>query len=359
MTKRKRKSPEKKKPARHALSLLLGCGGALARLAGRYPRSVAGVTLFSLVFGTVAANALWYQPGQHPSPFLRTRDASDFTALAGMPKSQLLTEHNPDNVTTFKIEREGEAGSSDAADAVPSANATVPARPNAATAAGNLQPAQLPAAASETAALIRRVQAELLRRGLYQGEPDGVVGPRTETAIAVFQKTVGMEADGLVSPELIAALALDRNVTAAVPAQRPAPEIATPAEDPVAAAIRSAETRVVTAPRRPVTGPSDASAPAKVSTGGNGSAAAVVPPQDVKPAFDQPTPVQQASFDPGLVMEIQRGLSNMAYKDVTIDGVPGEQTRAAIRRFERHYQLPETGEPSAAVLKKLKSIGAL
>jgi peptidoglycan hydrolase-like protein with peptidoglycan-binding domain len=49
----------------------------------------------------------------------------------------------------------------------------------------------------------------------------------------------------------------------------------------------------------------------------------------------------------------------MAYKDVTVDGVPGEQTRAAIRRFERHYQLPETGEPSAAVLKKLKSIGAL
>ena len=42
-----------------------------------------------------------------------------------------------------------------------------------------------------------------------------------------------------------------------------------------------------------------------------------------------------------------------------IDGIPGEDTRTAIRRFERHYQLPETGEPSAAVLKKLKAIGAL
>jgi peptidoglycan hydrolase-like protein with peptidoglycan-binding domain len=343
MTKRKRKSPEKKKPALKALSLLLGCGTALARLAGRYPRSVAGVTLFSLIFGTIAANALWYQPGQHPSPFLRTRDASDFTALAGMPKSQLLTAHNPDNVTTFKIERQGEAGPVDGGAAGATADASGSAQPNGtnATTAANLKAAQLPAAASETAALIQQVQAELLRRGLYQGEPDGVIGPRTETAIAVFQKTVGMEADGLVSPELIAALAADRSVTAAVPAQRPAPEIATPGEDPVAAAIRSAETRVVTAPRRTVSAPT------------------MVPPQEVKAPSDQPPPIQQASFDPGLVMEIQRGLSNMAYKDVTIDGVPGEQTRAAIRRFERHYQLPETGEPSAAVLKKLKSIGAL
>ncbi|KQW31193.1 peptidoglycan-binding protein [Rhizobium sp. Root274] len=347
MTKRKRKSPEKKKPARHALSLLLAGGTALARLAGRYPRSVAGVTLFSLVFGTVAANALWYQPGQHPSPFLRTRDAADFTALAGMPKSPLLKAHDPANVTTFKIEREGEASTEETAEAAPADGATRMAADPQAT------PAALPAAASETADIIRKVQAELLRRGLYQGEPDGVVGPRTETAIAVFQKTVGMEANGLVSPELLAALALDRNVTAAVPAQRPAPEIASPAEDPVAAAIRSAETRVVTAPRRPVTAPGTMAEPARLP------ATALVPPQDVKPAADQPPPIQQASFDPGLVMEIQRGLSNMAYKDVTIDGVPGEQTRAAIRRFERHYQLPETGEPSAAVLKKLKSIGAL
>jgi peptidoglycan hydrolase-like protein with peptidoglycan-binding domain len=348
MTKRKRKSPEKKKPARHALSLLLMGGTALARLAGRYPRSVAGVTLFSLVFGTVAANALWYQPGQHPSPFLRTRDASDFTALAGMPKSPLLKAHDPANVTTFKIEREGEAASGETAAVTPSNDtSSVAADPQATI------PAALPAAASETADIIRQVQAELLRRGLYQGEPDGVVGPRTETAIAVFQKTVGMEANGLVSPELIAALALDRNVTAAVPAQRPAPEIASPGEDPVAAAIRSAETRVVTAPRRPVTPPATIAAPTR------GPVTAMVPPQDVQPASDQPPSIQQASFDPGLVMEIQRGLSNMAYKDVTIDGVPGEQTRAAIRRFERHYQLPETGEPSAAVLKKLRSIGAL
>jgi hypothetical protein len=29
------------------------------------------------------------------------------------------------------------------------------------------------------------------------------------------------------------------------------------------------------------------------------------------------------------------------------------------RRFQRHYRLPETGEPDDLVLKKLKSISAL
>ncbi|MBD8553193.1 peptidoglycan-binding protein [Rhizobium sp. CFBP 8762] len=60
-----------------------------------------------------------------------------------------------------------------------------------------------------------------------------------------------------------------------------------------------------------------------------------------------------------LVVTIQRGLSNIAYDGVTVDGVAGEQTRTAIRRFEKHYKLPETGQPNENVLKKLKEIGAL
>lgn len=322
MTKRKRKSPEKKKAGNAALLVLSKGGGALVRLAGRYPRAVGGAFCFSLIFGTIAANALWYQPGQHPSPFLRTRDAQDFTALAGVPRAPLLSERDPDTVTTFRIERETPATATETADAAT-------AEPRTA----------LPANAEETAELIGKVQAELLRRGLYDGEADGVIGPRTETAIAVFQKTIGMEANGLVTPELLAALTLDRGVTAAVPAQRPVMDVDAGGEDPVAAAIRSAETKLVTAPRRPVV-------PVQA-----------LPPKAVEPAA--PPPVQQANFDPGLVMEIQRGLSNMAYRNITIDGIPGDDTRAAIRRFERHYQLPETGEPSAAVLKKLKAIGAL
>ncbi|MNI99193.1 putative peptidoglycan binding domain protein [compost metagenome] len=52
-------------------------------------------------------------------------------------------------------------------------------------------------------------------------------------------------------------------------------------------------------------------------------------------------------------------MSNLAYADIVVDGVAGDQTRAAIRHFEKHYRLPQTGEPNAKVLKKLKEIGAL
>ncbi len=365
MSKRTRKSPEKKKkPALRALGLLSAGVAVLARLAGRHPRLVGGMATFGVIFGTIAANALWYQPGQHPSPLLRTRDAADFTALAGVGRAPHLSDEPQTNVTTFKIAREGEVPAVDApAAAAPSpvqatgdVATTTPAVANPAPSTLAETPAEAPApaadwpvATAETAVLIRDVQAELSRRGLYDGEADGVIGPRTETAIAVFQKSVGMEPNGLVSAELVAALRVDRSVTAAVPAQRPTQDLVREgaAVDPVAAAIRRAETQVVTAPRREVAKP---------------SAPMPVPPGEIRATQARPDtqlPVQQASFDPGLVMEIQRGLSNMAYADVTIDGVPGEQTRNAIRRFERHYRMQETGEPSAAVLKKLKLIGAL
>ena len=70
-------------------------------------------------------------------------------------------------------------------------------------------------------------------------------------------------------------------------------------------------------------------------------------------------PAQPAAVSADLVMKIQRGLTNLAYSDIKVDGVAGEQTRKAIRHFQKHYRLPQTGEPSQDVLKKMKSIGAL
>ena len=42
-----------------------------------------------------------------------------------------------------------------------------------------------------------------------------------------------------------------------------------------------------------------------------------------------------------------------------IDGVMGDQTAAAIRDFERHFELEVTGVPSPALVRKLEDIGAL
>ena len=331
MAKPKRKSPDRRKPAPAEPGLLVKGGQALVSLIGRYPRFFVGMSIFGVAFGSVAANALWYQPGQHPSPLMRTRTAEDFTALGGVNRNPTVASEDS-GVTTFRIAREGDP---------------------------TLKP---DAAADQMTGLVREIQTLLARRGFYEGEADGVIGPRTELAITNYQKTISMEPDGLVSDELLVALRLDTSITAAVPAQRPVPDAGDPsAIDPVAAAIRKAETQIRTVKAPEADRPAGLVQPKPEMKSEPPRQSAPVPAVNVA-ARPQSAAEPQASTivaDPGLVMEIQRGLTNMAFSNVTIDGIAGEATRDAIRRFERHYQLPVTGEPSLAVLKKLRAIGAL
>ncbi|HEX5935193.1 MAG TPA: peptidoglycan-binding domain-containing protein [Pseudorhizobium sp.] len=325
MTPRKRKSPNRKKQVREPgiLSRLFQAG---ASAAGRHPRVAFGVSTFAVVFGFVAANALWYQPGNHPSPFLATRDPQDPNGIAGYRPAR---RPPPQDVTTFRIERQETAAVEERTPAAEPAAA----RPSGSAEASPVEPD--PDAARRR--LVAEVQRQLARRGLYHGTDDGLMGPQTAAAILFFQETEGLPQTGEATPELLAAMnaapaAPVETVSApaaslpagavAVPAVRPAEDVSAAVEDPVAAAIRAAAT-----------------APAAKS-----------PPRDLGPEI-------AASAD--LVIQIQRGLSNIAYTDITVDGVAGSQTRAAIRRFEKHYRLPETGEPNELVLKKLKAIGAL
>lgn len=221
MNARARKQPEKRPAARSArgraappvrpnpaLAGLL----ALGRLLARHPSAVGGATAFAVVFSFVAANALWYQPGGHPAPLLKTRGSDNSLGFTA-------TRPKPEDVTTFVIERIDEE-------------------------------TELPEIAEVT------------------------------------------------------------------PAERPFDAEAGQA-DPIAAAILDAE-----------------------ADPGVTSAVASAPPSD-------------------LVMQIQKGLSNIAYADIVVDGLAGEKTRTAIRHFEKHYRLPVTGEPNERVLAKLKDIGAL
>jgi peptidoglycan hydrolase-like protein with peptidoglycan-binding domain len=296
--------------------------GALGGMIGRYPSIAGGAMAFAVIFGFVAANALWYQPGTHPSPFFRTRDPSSPNSLGRRPFFS-MQKQNPADVTTFRIERPDEDA------------ATSPA-------AASAPAGQTAAATTPAAKLVADVQAALGRRGLYNGNADGVMGPRTSAAIIFFQETAGLAQTGEASPELLAALqagdktggiaadTASAKPTATVPAERPPVDLHSKAVavDPVAAAIMSAEKNVKTAssPKKPPTDPINSSDPTNTAK---------------------------------LVMQIQKGLSNIAYSNVSIDGVAGDQTKAAIRHFQKHYRLPETGEPDVAVLKKLQDIGAL
>jgi membrane-bound lytic murein transglycosylase B len=47
------------------------------------------------------------------------------------------------------------------------------------------------------------LQTRLARLGLYSDEVDGLLGPKTRTAVRLFQKQAGVPADGHATPDLV------------------------------------------------------------------------------------------------------------------------------------------------------------
>ena len=50
------------------------------------------------------------------------------------------------------------------------------------------------------------MQTRLARLGFYTDETDGLLGPKTRSAVRMFQKQIGMPADGHATPQLVARL---------------------------------------------------------------------------------------------------------------------------------------------------------
>lgn len=300
MAARKRTTPKKAKK-RNALRLFSAVASAAGRFVAAHPRSVLGASTFTVVFSIISANALWYQPSQHPSPLFRTRDEADPYAVIGYRSNERVAPHG--NVTTFSFEKPDQSASA----ALPSQQAV---------------------ANSADVKRIADVQRELTKRGLFKGAADGVPSQDLNAAVLAFEEGAGMEPTGLISDDLLVALMVDSaSVVAAIPKQRPIDDAPSNAGiDPVAAAIRSDSAKPVSAPK-----PTASNTPASLA----GSEL----PQE-------------------LIAQIQQGLINSSYVNVTVDGVAGPKTRDAIRSFEKHYRLPETGIPNEMVLNKLKSIGA-
>lgn len=336
MATRKRKLPDKKKPARKQRGFVILAAQATMRLAGRNPRAVVGTLGFLVVFGFVSANAFWYQPGRHPAPFLRTRDPGNFSAMLGLSSATAIKLH-PDDVTTYVIQRQSTAPAA-------VASAQIPVQAQA-------QPQ--PQAMADQQMLVA-FQSQLIRLGLYNGPLDGRRSTQTVAAISAYQQQLGLPASGQPSSDLLAILTADRGtppassatdtmVASVHPQERPnAVKLSSDTGiDPVAAAIRNAEKNMTTPP----------------ATKASARVTAPVPKVPVGAVHTDAPADTNASTS--LIMDIQRGLINVAYTGITVDGVAGDKTKAAIRHFQRHYRLPETGEPDMAVLKTLKSIGAL
>lgn len=155
----------------------------------------------------------------------------------------------------------------------------------------------------EISSLVLDLQTALRRSEIYEGPLDGVNGPATERAIRHYERILGRVETGEPSEALLANLLLNGASAPAggIPAPRPKP----------------------------------------------GATAQSVP---AEPA-GAPTAVE----DPRLAA-IQQLLSDLGYGPLSADGVMGDNTSAAIQRFELDRGLPITGRPTPQVVEWLEMV---
>lgn len=250
------RSARRPSAARRRAGALRSGAAALGSLIADNPVLVGGSTAFLVTLFYVSANALWYQPFPHTGAFFATRG----------------TAH---------------------------ASATGPVEPE--TTINIVRPPAEPAPSARRDPAVEQVQGILKDLGFYSGAVDGILGPNTQSAVAAYQRKVGLGASGALDDALLEQLGLAPR-TASVP-PRPAPRPAAPS---------------ATAP-----------------------SAAPAPPQSAD----------------ARIVRIQAGLKAFGNDGITLDGVVGARTRAAIREFQALFGLPETGEPDESVYAKMREIG--
>lgn len=84
-----------------------------------------------------------------------------------------------------------------------------------------------------------------------------------------------------------------------------------------------------------------------------------IPEEVTDPAFlagsaAKGKPRQAVAPGNGLVREVQQRLKDLGYDPGPVDGIPGKQTEAAVRRFQQDNNLPVNGVASHELLESLK-----
>lgn len=165
-------------------------------------------------------------------------------------------------------------------------------------------PTASPARSNSVAAqssLVRDVQSALADIGFYKGKIDGIYGTGTKTAIMNFQQRAGIIPNGEASYGLLSNLKSVRAVTG----------------------VQNTE--------QPVTQVQSVSSLPKVLV-----------------------------FDAETVTRIQTGLKeNFGDESISVDGVMGNQTKNAIKRFQQRFKLEPNGELNNDTLQKMLSVGVL
>lgn len=160
------------------------------------------------------------------------------------------------------------------------------------------QSSQASTAINNSSSIVADVQHALLKIGEYKGGVDGQRGPMTRSAISSYQSLNGLEVDGFASKSLLDHI--DKNAAKSA-------SIAAPIPMPKSAA--ASKTRI--------------------------------------------------KYDAAIVKTVQQGLHNFGEPGISVDGIYGSQTAAAIMRFQDKFNLTKTGIPDLALIESLITKNAL
>ncbi|WP_208996701.1 peptidoglycan-binding domain-containing protein [Stappia sp. 28M-7] len=259
------------------------------------PVATGGWLVMALTGGLIVANALAFQSGRHPAPLFATRDAP-----VSAPAAPVVTE------------------------------------------------AQL-----ERQRLVRDVQMELRRLGMYGGLLDGLNGPATERGVRAYQRARGLAETGDIDTALLARLAMDTGgAVDNLPPLPPLPPETAPGHSssgrsaPAASQASNPTTGSVRTTR--VTPPMPAPSAPRAQTVSAPATTGPVPPASVGAGA--------LSGDRARIARLQAALSEMGYGPISVDGFAGEQTANAIRRFELDRGLAITGALGPMVEQEVEKV---
>jgi peptidoglycan hydrolase-like protein with peptidoglycan-binding domain len=301
--------------------------GMMARIADRVlenPAMSGGLIVMVLTAAAVVSNALVLQHSQHPEPWFATRPAP--VALA--PGSDDVVVPDPRPRAAPRVE---------------------PPQPRIQPAAAPTPEPPIPAAAPT---LIADLQRALSAHGFYRGKVDGISGSRTRAAITAYEQAQGLPVTGEPSASV-----LDHITTASIVPPTPVAAAAPPPPPEVTISDLAA----ASPPPSPVetvaveTAADEPPQPAAEILSYPPRSVEVVPAATNASVSAAPAPESGAQR----TLSVQKALNLIGYGPVPEDGVAGEATTDAIRRFELDHGMPITGAAGDALITRLVAIGAM
>ena len=314
---RLRKTPRNQTAKRHSLvlSILAGLGHLLRLFAGwifrharKNPLMACGFFLFVVGFGFVTFNALFYQSVSQRTVFIQTRPLvnqnTNATIQNAPQKAAQSSNTTPDTIA---------ASSSTQSNVAPNADKTLP----------DNNPENL-----------LDIQKKLAAMGLYDGPLDGLDGPKTRNAIALWHqnsKPVTGQGESQKQRDDIASLisgALSKNDTV--------DHVTTQSlSDPKMSLPSTPKANdVVTEKTIPQTNAS------------NGEA-------------KQDNTANNFKANTADVMRVQAGLRAFGDDHVVVTGTEDDNTAEALKNFQKMFSLTVTGKINQEVIDKMKDIGLI